>query len=277
MTVPKYAESKYVFLTDFDGTITLVDSNDHMIDNVGMGYDQRRVLNEEIVNERLNFRDGFRQMLASVKRPFAEMLELTRRDIKLDPGFKEFHAFAKENNISIVVVSSGIQPIIRSILSNLIGEKDANEIDIISNDVRFTDPAGTGETWEIVYRHPENGYGHDKSLSILPYRELPNPPLLFFAGDGVSDMSAARHADVLFVKDKVDNDLKRYCDNNKIGYHLFKDWTVPKAHIDKVCRIADSSSVARLPARTSPHASRARISVAECFSNNHVGHASFPQ
>jgi len=46
-------------------------------------------------------------------------------------------------------------------------------------------------------------------------------------------MSAARHADVLFVKDKKDNDLARYCDNNKIGYHLFKDWTVPKQMIQK--------------------------------------------
>ncbi|MCP5781368.1 hypothetical protein NL316_27515, partial [Klebsiella pneumoniae] len=30
-----------------------------------------------------------------------------------------------------------------------------------------------------------------------------------------------------------DNDLARYCDNNKIGYHLFKDWTVPKQMIQK--------------------------------------------
>ena len=236
MSVPKYADSKYVFLTDFDGTITLLDSNDHMIDTAGMGYDQRRVLNEEIVNERLNFRDGFRQMLSSVKRPFHEMEELVRRDVKLDPGFKDFYAFAKEKGIPVVIISSGMDPIIRSILANLIGEKDASEIDIVANNVRFTDPAGKGETWEIEYRHPENGYGHDKSLSILPYRELLNPPLLFFAGDGVSDMSAARHADVLFVKDKDDNDLKRFCDNNKIGYHLFKDWTIPKAHIDQLLR-----------------------------------------
>ena len=119
MTTPKYADAEYVFLTDFDGTITLRDSNDHMIDNAGMGYDNRRVLNEEIVNERLNFRDGFRQMLASVKRPFREMEELARRDIKLDPGFKDFYAFAKEKNIPVVIVSSGMDPIIRSILANL--------------------------------------------------------------------------------------------------------------------------------------------------------------
>ena len=229
---PKYADAKYVFLTDFDGTITLLDSNDHMVDTVGMGYTERRKINEEIISEKTGFRDGFRRMMESVKHPFHEMEELVRRDVKLDPGFKEFYAFAKANNIPVIVVSSGMTPIIRSIFANLIGDKDASEIEIISNDVKFTDAEQKGETWELVYRHPENWFGHDKSLSILPYRDLPNRPMLFFAGDGISDMSAARHADVLFVKDKKDNDLATYCNTNKINYHLFKDWTIPKKMLE---------------------------------------------
>ena len=233
MSTPKYGDAKYIFLTDFDGTITLLDSNDHMVDTVGMGYAERRKINDAIVAEKIGFRDGFRQMLESVHRPFEEMKELTRRDVKLDPGFKEFHAFAKANHIPIVVVSSGMTPIIRSIFSNLIGEEEASKLEIISNDVEFTDPEKKGDTWSIVYRHPDNVNGHDKSLSILPYRDLPQRPLLFFAGDGISDISAARHADVLFVKDKKDNDLATYCDNHNIGYHLFKDWTVPKHMIQQ--------------------------------------------
>lgn len=234
MAQPKYADSKYVFLTDFDGTITLLDSNDHMVDTVGMGYKERRKINDKVVSEQQCFRDVFREMLESVKHPFSEMEELVRRDVKLDPGFKEFYAFAKQNNIPVIVVSSGMEPLIRSIFKNLIGD-DADKIDIVSNGVAFTDPEQKGITWEVNYRHPENPYGHDKSLSILPYRNLEKPPLLFFAGDGISDMSAASHADVLFVKDKQDNDLATYCENRKIGYHLFKDWTVVKAMLEKVC------------------------------------------
>ncbi|KAL4399310.1 phosphatase [Malassezia pachydermatis] len=230
----KYQEAKYVFLTDFDGTITLEDSNDYMVDLHGMGYDARRKIADDVVADRIGFRDGFRQMLQSVKRPFPEMQELVRRDIKLDPGFKEFHAFAKENNIPIVVVSSGMTPIIRAIFSNLLGQEEADKLDIISNDVEFTDAEKKGDTWEIVYRHPDNYYGHDKSLSIQPFRDLPKRPILLFAGDGISDMSAARHADVLFVKDKKDNDLATYCRNHDIGFHLFKDWTVPKAKLEQL-------------------------------------------
>ncbi|PWN45056.1 hypothetical protein IE81DRAFT_320653 [Ceraceosorus guamensis] len=235
MTTPaKYADAKMVFLTDFDGTITQLDSNDHMVDTVGMGYTERRKINEEIIHERVSYKEGFRKMVESVHRPFKEMEELVRRDVTLDPKFKDFHTFCKKHDIPIVVVSSGMTPIIRSIFSNLIGEEEANKIDVISNEVNFTDPEKEGKTWELVYRHPDSHFGHDKSLSILPYRELPNPPLLFFAGDGISDMSAARHADVLFVKDKKDNDLKTYVDKYKIPYTLFKDFSVVQDLVEKI-------------------------------------------
>ena len=76
-------------------------------------------------------------------------------DVPLDPGFKEFHTYAKANDIPIIVVSSGMVPIIRSIFSNLIGEEEANKIDVVANDVKFTDPEKVGKTWELVYRHPD--------------------------------------------------------------------------------------------------------------------------
>lgn len=46
-------------------------------------------------------------------------------------------------------------PIIRAVLTNLISEEEASQIDIIANDVEFLDAEGKGDQWEIVYRHPE--------------------------------------------------------------------------------------------------------------------------
>lgn len=48
-----------------------------------------------------------------------------------------------------------------------------------------------------------SAFGHDKSLEIKPYFGLPggNCPLLFYAGDGVSDLSAASQTHVLFAKE----------------------------------------------------------------------------
>ena len=90
-----------------------------------------------------------------------------------------------------------------------------------------------------------SGFGHDKSQAILPYRDLDNPPTLLFFGDGVSgnggpdllttiafwqlyhyrdpDISAAKHADVLFVKKTShgDNDLSVYCERENIKHIMF--------------------------------------------------------
>lgn len=45
-------------------------------------------------------------------------------------------------------------------------------------------------------------FGHDKSIEIRKYSTLPDGerPVLFYAGDGVSDLSAAKETDLLFAK-----------------------------------------------------------------------------
>lgn len=140
-------------------------------------------------------------MLESVCRnghSFDSVVEYLKREIKLDPGFKTFYEYCKARQIPVVIVSSGMVPIIRAILENLVGVDDAKSISIIANDVELLNPDGT--EWTIKYRHPESGFGHDKSRATAPYRELKHEPTLFFCGDGVSDLSAARAADLLFVK-----------------------------------------------------------------------------
>ncbi|KAF9066665.1 HAD-like domain-containing protein [Rhodocollybia butyracea] len=223
---PIHKDKKFVVLSDWDGTITTYDSNDYMTDNLGFGRERRRELNIDILEDRITFRDAFREMLASVVAKgysFEECKDILRKNIKLDPGFKEFYAWCKANDIPVIIVSSGMTPTIRAVLTNLVGEDSANEIEIISNDVDLN-PDGT---WEIKFRHPTSGFGHDKSQAILPYRDLANPPTLFFFGDGVSDMSAAKHANVLFVKEKDygENDLAAYCTKLGIKHILFSDFS----------------------------------------------------
>ncbi len=71
-------------------------------------------------------------------------------------------------------------PIIRAIMEKLVGVEAASRIDIIANEVDYR-PDGS---WGIKFRHPDNSFGHDKSLSTGPYRALPHRPTLFFCGDG---------------------------------------------------------------------------------------------
>ncbi|KAJ7038806.1 HAD-like domain-containing protein [Mycena alexandri] len=223
---PVYKDKRFVVLSDWDGTITTQDSNDYMTDNLGFGKEKRRAGNLEILAGRQTFRDGFREMLESITangHSFDTCKEVLRKNIKLDAGFKDFNTWCRENDIPVVIVSSGMAPIIRAVLSSLVGEEVANNIDIIANEVDVEPNGG----WNIKFRHPSSGYGHDKSRAILPYKDLESPPLLFFFGDGVSDMSAARHADILFVKQKDDgeNDLAAYCNREGIKHIIFADFS----------------------------------------------------
>ena len=73
-------------------------------------------------------------MIDSVNRPFPECVNYLVEHIKLDPYFNEYFQWALAHNIPTVVVSSGMEPIIRAILKNLVGP-DHDKLDIVSNEV----------------------------------------------------------------------------------------------------------------------------------------------
>ncbi|KAI9894574.1 MAG: hypothetical protein M1814_001928 [Vezdaea aestivalis] len=193
---------KFIFFTDFDGTITLKDSNDYLTDNLGYGYEKRRAGNVATLENRITFRDSFQEMLDTVHAPFSQCISLLLENIALDPFFKAFFTWSLSANVPVVVLSSGMTPIIRALLVHLIGP-EAEAIQIVSNEV--VDKPGMNREqengWDIQF-HDDSGFGHDKSLTIRPYAQLPEGerPVLFYAGDGVSDFSAAKETDLLFAK-----------------------------------------------------------------------------
>lgn len=144
---------KFVFFTDFDGTITSRDSNDYMTDNLGFGRETRLALNLQVLANEITFRSAFKQMLDSVPTPFDECTALLLDKIELDPGFRAFHDWAKASNIPIVILSGGMTPIIRALLNKLLGE-DSSWMQIVSNEVGARPGKSINEEkgWEIVFR-----------------------------------------------------------------------------------------------------------------------------
>jgi 2,3-diketo-5-methylthio-1-phosphopentane phosphatase len=145
---------KFIFFTDFDGTITQQDSNDFMIENFGIGPFVRKEMFQDILIGRRTFRDAFKEMLDTISLPLNQCIEALLQNITLDEGFKEFYSWARENNIPVVVLSGGMEPIIRALLAHLIGNDEVKRLPILSNYVTsrpgksLEDEGG----WEIVYR-----------------------------------------------------------------------------------------------------------------------------
>ncbi|KAI1494338.1 HAD-like domain-containing protein [Biscogniauxia mediterranea] len=215
---------KAIFFTDFDGTITLQDSNDWMTDNLGFGPELRKQGNADVLFGRRSFRDSFQDMLDSVKTPFDQCIAHLLKNIQLDPCFRDFFHWCRANNIPVVVLSGGMQPIIRALLAHLLGEKEVDEMQIVSNDVKARPGMSINEEggWDIAY-HDDSSFGHDKSLEIRPYAALADRPILFYAGDGVSDLSAAKETDLLFAK--AGRDLVTYCEKEKVPFTVFNDFS----------------------------------------------------
>lgn len=223
-----------IVFTDWDGTVTLQDSNDYLTENLGFGRPRRLEINDEILNEVKTFKDGFNEMLASIPTPFPECIDFLLKNVQLDPGFKTFYEWCEAKGIPVIVVSSGMKPIIYALLTNLVGEDAAKNIEIISNDVNVDEKTGK---WQIVYKDPDTGFGHDKSKSIREYLArngytADNAPPLFYCGDGVSDLLAAKETNLLFAKHG--KDLITYCRRENIPYTEFNDFADIFAKIKSV-------------------------------------------
>jgi 2,3-diketo-5-methylthio-1-phosphopentane phosphatase len=224
------ARPKVIFFTDFDGTITLQDTNDFITDNYGMGYEERRQLFHAVIDETDTFRNTFQQMLDSWNLPFPKVLEILRENISLDPGFKDFMVWAREKHVPVIVLSSGMVPVLETLLKHLLGEDLMRDIEIVANETQTRAPGNSLEKpdgWTILF-HDESGFGHDKSLTIRPYADaigkmpVSERPTLLYAGDGVSDLSAARETDLLFAREG--KDLVTWCEKEGIPFTEFTDW-----------------------------------------------------
>ncbi|KAH3668879.1 hypothetical protein OGAPHI_002634 [Ogataea philodendri] len=208
-----------IVFTDWDGTVTLQDSNDYITDHLGFGYEKRKVLNDLMLEEKLSFREGFDEMLKSIPAngySFEKCVAYLLEHIKLDPGFTEFYHWCHANGIPIYVISSGMSPIIEALLKKLLGQQVMDHVTIISNSVETN-----GDDWHIVYRD-DTPFGHDKAESIkqcLEKYDLSKKPYLFYCGDGVSDLSAAKSCDLLFAR--RGKDLVKFCIKQHIKFTQF--------------------------------------------------------
>lgn len=218
---------KIIFFTDYDGTITQQDSNDFLTDTLGFGVELRRKGNEDVLWGRRHFRDNFRDMMDSIRTPYDRCIELLLSGkISIDPYFIEFYRWCRENNVPVVILSGGMRPIIRAMLAHWLGDEEVDNIQIVSNDVAARPGMDINDAggWQITF-HDDSSFGHDKSLEIRPYANLPSDqrPILLYAGDGVSDLSAAKETDLLFAK--AGKDLVTYCEKEGVPFATFEDFS----------------------------------------------------
>ncbi|OTB01459.1 hypothetical protein M426DRAFT_323477 [Hypoxylon sp. CI-4A] len=226
---------KIICFSDFDGTIFMQDTGHVLFDNHGCGSKRREMLDEQIKTGERSFRDVSEEMWGSLNVPFEDGFEVMEKTLEIDPDFQKFHKFCIDNNIPFNVISAGLKPILRRVLDTFLGEEESAHIQIVANEAKISDD---GSEWKPIWRH-DTELGHDKALSITEARkeaELTcddgSIPLIVFIGDGVSDLPAAREADVLFARRGLR--LEEYCKEHSIPYIPFDTFADIQRHIERI-------------------------------------------
>jgi 2,3-diketo-5-methylthio-1-phosphopentane phosphatase len=234
----------------------LQDTGHILFDAHGCGSERRKALDAQIKSGERSFRDVSEEMWGSLNVPFEDGFEIMEKTLEMDPDFQHFHQFCVDNHIPFNVISAGLKPILRKVLDSFLGTEESKHIEIVANDAQIKDD---GSEWKPVWRH-DTELGHDKALSITEAREEAELtcedgtiPLIIFIGDGVSDLPAARQADVLFARKGLR--LEEYCIENKISYIGFDTFADIEREVKKIM-IEDQQKTggAGKPVRFNPRA-----------------------
>jgi 2-hydroxy-3-keto-5-methylthiopentenyl-1-phosphate phosphatase len=173
---------------DFDGTITRNNLSILLREQFACGKWRRIEL--DYLRGRVSVEQSNRLQYALIEEPRERLQEFVRQHIDVRPGFREFVRYCRDNAIKFVIVSSGLDFYIETVLVE-IGMPD---LELYCGRTVFTKD-GIG----ISYTDPEGntidkGF-KDKYLTWLK-RSAGN---LIYIGDGLSDLEAARCADHVFA------------------------------------------------------------------------------
>jgi 2,3-diketo-5-methylthio-1-phosphopentane phosphatase len=232
------------------------DTGHILFNSFGCGSDRRKVLDEQIHSGERSFREVSEEMWGSLDVPFDDGFEVMKDALEIDVDFQKFHKFCLNNNIPFNVISAGLKPVLRRVLDHFLGEEDSKHIDIVANDATIS---ADGSQWKPVWLH-DTELGHDKAKSINDFKDTARLesedgtiPMIVFIGDGVSDLPAAREADVLFARRGLR--LEEYCIEHKLPYIPFDTFADIQREVIKIAKIDDEKTKGKgLPSNFNPRA-----------------------
>ena len=197
-------------LTDFDDTAAAQNVAEMLLNRFG---------DPDWKDVRQRFRDGHINLkeyqeitFRNIHADRATMKSYVKEHASLRPFFGELWGFCQTNGIPMAVVSQGLDFYIKALL-----ERDGfNKVPVYAVDTEFR-----GGEISYHYNHTYPGresQGNSKEFVVESFQE--RGCHVFFAGDGQSDLEAARVADVIFAH----RTLAKFCDDENIPYQPFEDF-----------------------------------------------------
>jgi 2,3-diketo-5-methylthio-1-phosphopentane phosphatase len=197
-------------LTDFDDTAAVQNVAELLLNRFG---------DPDWKDVRQSFRDGHIDLkeyqeitFRNIRADRATMQSYVKENANLRPYFRELWGFCQSNRIPMAVVSQGLDFYIEALLER----EGVGLVPVYAVDTEFHD----GEiSYHYNHTYPgKESQGNSKGFVVESFQN--RGCHVFFAGDGRSDLEAARVADVIFAR----SSLATFCDGEGIAYQSFNDF-----------------------------------------------------
>ncbi len=202
---------------DFDGTITEVDTCEAILDK--FSSEDWRKEDRLLEAGKITLEEALKRQLAPLRVTRSQMLSAVE-DIGIRPGFREFVDYCAENKTELVVVSAGLDFVIKRKLEGI-----NDRIQIVSPVSKLT-PHGLEVTFPRL-----QGPGEDFKVQLLNAAKS-RGRTVYYIGDGNSDFAAAAKAEFVFAIHG--SDLASFCKAKGLSYTEVRDFfevlTALKSH-----------------------------------------------
>ena len=206
--MPLDETTKTIVQCDFDGTITPEDISFLVLDAFANG-DWRRIF-AEYQQGRISVGSFNTRAFAMVKEDRQTLVSFVREKARARVGFRELVDYCRQRGFRFVIVSNGLDFYIKTIL----GDMGLDNIEVFAAKTGFT-PGGV----DARYIGPDGERILDGFKDAHSRLFLKSGCRLIYAGNGPSDISAARLADHIFAT----GTLLEHCRKMKLNCTPFAD------------------------------------------------------
>lgn len=206
---------KLAIYSDFDGTITLRDSNDALVDRY-VGATNRQAYDKLFLEGKGTLWEILDTSLQACQVPLEEAIVFLRQTVEIDRSFVAFHAWCEKSQLPLSVLSAGLFEVVQAYML-----AEGLDLPIAANRARRferhfgLEPADLGCPT-----------GVDKGAVLLQAKR--EGLYTVFIGDGYSDRLAVPHADLVYAK----SSLARYCTERNFPYVPFSTFKDVQADLE---------------------------------------------
>ena len=179
---------KLAVLSDFDGTVTLNDTFQNVLEKFGQG--DWRAVDDQYVKGEITLEECLRRQGGMVRASKTQLLDELDQVTKFRPGFDNLAEYCKTNHYPLVLVSAGLDFIIKHFLMR---ENLMDKVELFAAVAKCT---RMGIKFDFL-KLKDNRSMNFKDDTVRYYKTRADT--VAFIGDGRWDLQALRSADLRFA------------------------------------------------------------------------------